>query len=44
MEQRGRQYSSTDSVLNLEVDLENIQQIFGNQDEGVLEPVADSPT
>ena len=43
VEQRGRQYMSADPVLNQEADPESIRQILSNQEEGVLEPVADSP-
>jgi len=43
VEQRGRQYMSTDPVLNQEVDPKSIRQILSNQEEGMLEPVADSP-
>lgn len=34
---------SVDPVLNQEADPECIQQFLSNQEEGVLEPVADSP-
>ena len=44
VEQRGRQYMSVDPVLNQEADLECIWKFLSNQEEGVLELVAGSPT
>ena len=43
VEQRGRQYMSVDPILNQEADPERIRQFLSNQEEGVLETVADIP-